>query len=70
MGKGEIRMAEAQLRKTVPIASYGWNNEKKCVELEMLINDEIHVMPIYQKDIKGMEQWFWIDELKKQNLIK
>ncbi|HHY2674572.1 TPA: hypothetical protein ACV439_002458 [Bacillus toyonensis] len=51
----------------VPMASYGWNKEKQCVELQLLINEEIHVMPVYEKDIKGMGQFFW---LRKNNLIK
>ncbi|EEM19215.1 TPA: hypothetical protein ACGXQA_004229 [Bacillus mobilis] len=54
-------------KKMVPIASYGWNAEKQYVELQLLINEEIYVMPVYEKDIKGMETWFW---LKKHNLIK
>lgn len=54
-------------KKMGPIASYGWNAEKQYVELQLLINEEIYVMPVYEKDIKGMETWFW---LKKHNLIK
>ncbi len=41
--------------------------KKQYVELQLLINEEIYVMPVYEKDIKGMETWFW---LKKHNLIK
>ncbi|WP_176549175.1 hypothetical protein [Bacillus toyonensis] len=54
-------------KKMVPMASYGWNKEKQYVELHLYINEEIYVMPVYEKDIKGMETWF---RLKKQNLIK
>ncbi|MGE7856267.1 MULTISPECIES: hypothetical protein [Bacillus] len=53
--------------KIVPMASYGWNPEKQCVELQLLINEEIYVMPIHEKDVKGMGQFFW---LRKNNLIK
>ncbi|MGY4554798.1 hypothetical protein [Bacillus thuringiensis] len=53
--------------KMVPIASYGWNKEKQCVEFQLLINEEIYVMPVYARDVKGMGTWFL---LKKHNLIK
>jgi len=53
--------------KMVPIASYGWNKEKQCVEFQLLINEEIYVMPVYARDVKGMETWFL---LNKHNLIK
>ncbi|MGG2116504.1 hypothetical protein AB1J99_12150 [Bacillus bombysepticus] len=53
--------------KMVPMASYGWNKEKQCVEFQLLINEEIYVMPVYERDGKGMETWFL---LKKHNLIK
>lgn len=55
------------LAKIVPMASYGWNKEKQCVELQLLINEEIYVMPIHEKDVKGMGQYFL---LRKNNLIK
>ncbi|MDR4328302.1 hypothetical protein [Bacillus pseudomycoides] len=60
-------MKEKTERKMVPMASYGWNAETQCVEMQLLINEEIYVMPLYEKDIKGMESWFW---LKKHNLTK
>ncbi|PGU05372.1 hypothetical protein [Bacillus cereus] len=60
-------MKEKTELKMVPMASYGWNIEKQCVELQLLINEEIYVMPLYEKDIKGMEGCFW---LRKHNLIK
>ncbi|MBC6974848.1 hypothetical protein H9I32_21380 [Bacillus sp. Xin] len=60
-------MVEQKERKMVPMASYGWNKEKQCVELQLLINEEIYVMPLYKKDIRGMETWF---QLREQNLIK
>ncbi|MFF2884639.1 hypothetical protein [Bacillus toyonensis] len=53
--------------KMVPMASYGWNTEKQCVELQLLINEEIYVMPVHEKDVKGMGQFSW---LMKNNLIK
>ena len=51
----------------VPMASYGWNKEKQCVECQLFIHEEIYVMPMYEKEVKGMATWFW---LKKHNLIK
>lgn len=60
-------MEEAPQRKMVPMASYGWNTEKQCVELQLLINEEIYVMPIHEKDVTGMGQYFF---LRKNNLIK
>ncbi|MDF9558760.1 hypothetical protein P5757_26500 [Bacillus tropicus] len=60
-------MAEKTKPKMVPMASYEWNNEKQCVEFQLLINEEIYVMPVYEKDVRGMEQFFW---LRKNNLIK
>ncbi|EJQ32446.1 hypothetical protein IEC_05458 [Bacillus toyonensis] len=51
----------------VSMASYGWNTEKQCVELQLLINEEIYVMPVHEKDVKGMGQFSW---LMKNNLIK
>ncbi|PFU03556.1 MULTISPECIES: hypothetical protein [Bacillus cereus group] len=53
--------------KMVPMASYGSNKEKQCVEFQLLINEEIYVMPVHERDVKGMETWFL---LKKHNLIK
>ncbi|HDR6332678.1 TPA: hypothetical protein QCV39_006606, partial [Bacillus thuringiensis] len=55
-------MTEKAEPKMVPMASYGWNREKQCVEFQLLINEEIYVMPIYEKDVRGMETWF---QLKK-----
>lgn len=46
-------------KKMVPIASYGWNAEKQYVELQLLINEEIYVMPVYEKDIKGFVEHEW-----------
>ncbi|MEC2915214.1 hypothetical protein P9X48_21305 [Bacillus cereus] len=60
-------MTEKAEPNMVPMASYGWNREKQCVEFQLLINEEIYVMPIYEKDVRGMETWF---QLKKHNLIK
>ncbi|HDR4695235.1 hypothetical protein Q0N88_24320 [Bacillus thuringiensis] len=60
-------MTEKTEPKMVPMASYGWNNEKQCVEFQLLINEEIYVMPVHEKDVKGMGQFFW---LRKNNLIK
>lgn len=51
----------------IPMASYGWNKEKQCVEFQLSINEEIYVMPVYEKDVKGMGKFFW---LRKNNLIK
>lgn len=51
----------------VSMACYGWNKEKQCVEFQLLINEEIYVMPVYEKDVKGMQQLFWS---RKNNLIK
>lgn len=51
----------------VPMASYGWNTKKQCVEMQLLINEEIYVMPLYEKDVKGMEAFF---RLRKHNLTK
>ncbi|MEH7190603.1 hypothetical protein MHB70_27860 [Bacillus sp. FSL M7-1020] len=48
--------------KMVPMASYGWNTEKQCVELQLLINEEIYVMPVHEKDVKGMGQFFLVNE--------
>ncbi|AXO92825.1 hypothetical protein MCCC1A01412_00010 [Bacillus anthracis] len=59
-------MTEKTSPKMVPMAYYGWNNEKQCVEFQLLINEEIYVMPVYEKDVRGMEQFFW---LRKNNLI-
>ncbi|WP_192797912.1 hypothetical protein [Bacillus luti] len=56
-------MKEKTELKMVPMASYGWNIEKQCVELQLLINEDIYVMPLYEKDIKGME-----DNLIKESL--
>lgn len=53
--------------KTVPMASYGWDVEKQYVELQLLINEDIYVIPVYEKDVKGMGNFFWI---RKHNLIK
>ncbi|MGG5757864.1 hypothetical protein ACQ3VF_18945 [Bacillus toyonensis] len=53
--------------KVVSMVSYGWNTEKQCVELQLLINEEIYVMPVHEKDVKGMGQFSW---LMKNNLIK
>lgn len=50
-----------------PNIQKGWNKEKQCVELQLLINEEIYVMPVYEKDVKGMGYFFW---LKKHSLIK
>ena len=60
-------MGEKTEPKLVPMASYGWNKEKQHVELHLYINEETYVMPVYEKDVKGMETWFL---LKKHNLIK
>ncbi|WP_454638920.1 hypothetical protein [Bacillus mycoides] len=60
-------MKEEPSRKIVPRASYGWNAEKQYVELQLLINEEIYVMPIHEKDVKGMGQYFL---LRKNNSIK
>ncbi|PGO24298.1 hypothetical protein CN984_20690 [Bacillus cereus] len=60
-------MTEKVEPKMVPMEFYGWNQEKQYVELQLLINEEIYVMPVYEKDIKGMETWF---RLEKHNLIK
>ncbi|MGH0518054.1 hypothetical protein [Bacillus toyonensis] len=60
-------MTEKAESKMVPMVSYGCNKEKQCVELHLLINEEIHVMPVYEKDVKGIRQFFW---LRKNNLIK
>ncbi|MBJ7932209.1 hypothetical protein COL82_31370 [Bacillus toyonensis] len=60
-------MREKAESKMVPMASYGWNKEKQYVELHLYINEDIYVMPVYEKDIKGMETWF---RLKNHNLIK
>ncbi|HGH7181586.1 TPA: hypothetical protein ACJMKL_003805 [Bacillus luti] len=60
-------MKQQENKKVVPMASYGWNKEKQCVELQLLINEEIYVMPIHEKDVKGMGQYFL---LRKNNLIK
>ncbi|PED73020.1 hypothetical protein CON97_05255 [Bacillus pseudomycoides] len=60
-------MKEKTEWKMVPMASYGWNKEKQCVEFQLLINEEIYVMPVYEKDVKGMECYF---QLRKHNLIK
>ncbi|MEK4581762.1 hypothetical protein [Bacillus sp. FSL R12-0074] len=60
-------MAEKAEPKMVPLASYGWNKEKQYVELHLYINEETYVMPVYEKNIKGMETRF---RLNKHNLIK
>ncbi|PFI51874.1 hypothetical protein COI73_01280 [Bacillus cereus] len=60
-------MGEKTEPKMVSMASYGWNKEKQCVEFQLLINEEIYVMPVYEKDVKGMGQFFW---LRKNSLIK
>ncbi|MFJ1140301.1 hypothetical protein ACIKK6_06245 [Bacillus thuringiensis] len=60
-------MTEKAEPKMVPMASYGWNREKQCVELQLLINEEIYVMPIYERDVSALYPWF---QLKKYNLIK
>lgn len=64
---GEREMEEKTEPKMIPMASYGWNKEKQCVEFQLLINEEIYVMPVYEKDVKGMGKFFW---LRKNNLIK
>ncbi|MFJ1139269.1 hypothetical protein ACIKK6_00545 [Bacillus thuringiensis] len=60
-------MTEKAEPKMDPKACYGWYGEEQCVEFQVLINEEIYVMPIYEKDVRGMETWF---QLKKHNLIK
>ncbi|WP_242300287.1 hypothetical protein [Bacillus cereus group sp. BfR-BA-01448] len=67
MGAAVENIEEEPSRKMVPMASYGWNKEKQYVELQLLINEEIYVMPIHEKDVKGMGQYFL---LRKHNLIK
>ncbi|MEI5924060.1 hypothetical protein ACJTM1_18795 [Bacillus sp. GX] len=49
MGAAVESVGEEPLRKMVPMASYGWNKEKQCVEFQLLINEEIYVMPVYEK---------------------
>ncbi|EEM99586.1 hypothetical protein bthur0014_57560 [Bacillus thuringiensis IBL 4222] len=44
------------------MACYGWNKEKRCVEFQLLRNEEIFVMPMYKKDVRSMEQFFLINE--------
>lgn len=41
---------------------YGWNKEKRLVEFQLLINEEIFVMPVYKKDVRDMEQFFLVNE--------
>ncbi|OTW54385.1 hypothetical protein BK749_31145 [Bacillus thuringiensis serovar vazensis] len=50
-----------------PNIQKGWNKEKQCVELQLLINEEIYVMPVYEKGVKGMGYFF---RLRKHSLIK
>ncbi|MGG3673002.1 hypothetical protein CN923_28740 [Bacillus cereus] len=55
-------MEEKTEPKMVSMACYGWNKEKQCVEFQLLINEEIYVMPVYKKDVRGMEQFFLVNE--------
>ncbi|MGH1276996.1 hypothetical protein ACQVWA_26980 [Bacillus cereus] len=55
-------MEEKTEPKIVSMACYGWNKEKQCVEFQLLINEEIFVMPVYKKDVRGMEQFFLVNE--------
>ncbi|MCI0767446.1 hypothetical protein [Bacillus sp. TL12] len=50
--------------KIVEMASYGWNKEKQCVELTVMVNGEKYIMPVHKSDAKGMLDFFWLKENK------
>ncbi|PWN11909.1 hypothetical protein CU072_30210 [Bacillus thuringiensis] len=51
------------------MACYGWNKEKRCVEFQLLRNEEIFVMPMYKKDVRSIEQFFLINEKQLNKII-
>ncbi|MED2996346.1 hypothetical protein [Bacillus tropicus] len=55
-------MEEKKEPQMVSMACFGWNKEKRCVEFQLLINEEIYVMPVSKRDVHGMETFFLVNE--------
>ncbi|MDM5370246.1 hypothetical protein QUF96_01330 [Bacillus bombysepticus] len=53
-------MEEKKEPKMVSMTCYGWNKEKRFVEFQLLINEEIFA--VYKKDVRDMEQFFLVNE--------
>lgn len=56
-------MADTEI-KCVDKATYGWNKEKKCVEIKIVINEEVYVIPAYKGDLKSMMTRYELEEMK------
>lgn len=62
----EVKIIQSEKNDVVK-ATHGWNQEKKCVELQIVINEKVYKIPAFKRDLKKMMSWYELEETENKN---